>query len=125
LNRREQRNIHFQYILLKFKVPWQPSPLEFWVLYCHEIQADASNNKSAFIPAVGMVLLHQIMVPAVYCFFSYRNVWQGMIPIHCTQHTTQPWHYPAFSKVSLNVETLGGTIILVVGCMAMSISWSW
>jgi hypothetical protein len=29
LNRREQRNIHFQYILLKFKVPWQPSPLEF------------------------------------------------------------------------------------------------
>ena len=74
LNHQEQRDIHFQYIFPKFQVPWQPSSWDFWVPYYHEIQADYSNNKYAFIPVAGMVLLHQIMVPAVYSFVSWECV---------------------------------------------------
>jgi hypothetical protein len=56
-------------------VPWQPSALDFSALCCHDVQqTDTSNNKVAFITVVGTVLLHQIMIPAVYSLVLWECV---------------------------------------------------
>jgi len=55
-------------------MPWQPSPWDFRVPHRHEIQADDGNIKFTFIAVVGMVLLQQIMVPALYRFVLQKCV---------------------------------------------------